>query len=262
MLAIWAGTREARQLTRQCQAIGWPVLVLSSGEYGQQLAREDGARWALTVGENPLWPELLRDFPVRAVVDAGLPFPQPAAESLGCWCAQHDIPLVRLARPRATIPEDSLIYRVSGWEEAASQAVELGHTLFLTTGSYNLEFFLRVAAPRGNRVVARVIPDHRVVCHCQELGLSPRDLVAMQGPFSRQLNQAMFKAFGAQVVVTRESGAGAGLENKLAAARNLHLPAVVIERPPAAGVPHVYTVEAALIWVATHFNGGISNGDC
>jgi precorrin-6A/cobalt-precorrin-6A reductase len=105
-----------------------------------------------------------------------------------------------------------------------------GGTVFLTTGSHNLEVFTRHQGLRGRRIVVRVLPDHKVVKKCQDLGVSPREIVAMQGPFSVKLNKAIFQAYRAGVVVTRDGGPPGGTYNKVKAALDLKIPVVIIQR--------------------------------
>ena len=64
------------------------------------------------------------------------------------------------------------------------------------------------------------------------MGYSPPDLVAMQGPFSEEVNLALWRHFGVDVVVTKESGPAGGLGEKLSAASRLGIPVVMIKRPP------------------------------
>jgi len=66
---------------------------------------------------------------------------------------------------------------------------------------------------------------------CQSLGLLPRDIIAMQGPFSYAMNKVMFADYEAQVVVTKDAGVIGGTDTKMAAARDLGIPVVVVRRP-------------------------------
>jgi precorrin-6A/cobalt-precorrin-6A reductase len=63
------------------------------------------------------------------------------------------------------------------------------------------------------------------------MGFKPRDIVALQGPFSHELNVALFTAYAAEVVVTKNSGAIGGSDTKFTAAVALSLPLVIIDRP-------------------------------
>jgi len=114
--------------------------------------------------------------------------------------------------------------------EAARKAAGLGKTIFLTTGSNNLEVFLDSVKGQNLRLVVRVIPEHKVIKKCQDLGLAPKDIVAMQGPFSKEMNRITFKSYNASVIVTKDSGKAGGTDTKISAALSLNIPVVVIKR--------------------------------
>ena len=67
---------------------------------------------------------------------------------------------------------------------------------------------------------------------CQEAGLAPDHVIAMQGPFSREMNTAMLRAVGAKYLVTKDAGGPGGFEEKAAAARDAGAVLVVVGRPP------------------------------
>ena len=83
----------------------------------------------------------------------------------------------------------------------------------------------------------------------ERLGLSPKQIVAMQGPFSQALNREMFRQYRADVIVTKNSGAIGGTDTKIAAAVELGLPVVVIDRPVLAYDRLVHCYEDVLSFV-------------
>ena len=118
-------------------------------------------------------------------------------------------------------------------QRAAEMAVGLGKTVFLTTGSHSLPLFRAAAAGRDCRLIARVLPQPEVIADCIANGFSPADIIAAQGPFSQELNRELFRAYGADVMVTKNSGAIGGTDAKIAAAIELGLIIVVVQRPAA-----------------------------
>ena len=64
-----------------------------------------------------------------------------------------------------------------------------------------------------------------------DLGFEGRHLIAMQGPFSVEMNLALLKQTEAVWFVTKESGASGGFEEKLEAARLAHAVPVIVGRP-------------------------------
>ena len=81
----------------------------------------------------------------------------------------------------------------------------------------------------------RVLPSTEVMQSCLELGYSPKYIIAMQGPFTYDLNKAMYEATKAEVVVMKNSGLIGGSDTKLAAAIDCGLTVVVIDRPVSRG---------------------------
>ena len=54
-----------------------------------------------------------------------------------------------------------------------------------------------------------------------EIGLPGKNLIAMQGTFSKEFNQALMKEYDAQVVITKDSGDFGGTPSKIEAAIEL-----------------------------------------
>ena len=84
----------------------------------------------------------------------------------------------------------------------------------------------------------------------RDLGFTPANIVAVQGPFSLELNQELDKKYDAQVVVTKNSGAAGGADTKFAAAMELGLPLVIIDRPPVQYDNIAYTFDDILDFIA------------
>ena len=80
-------------------------------------------------------------------------------------------------------------------------------------------------------------PTAESLAACAAAGLEPRDVVAMQGPTSAELDAALLRHLGAAVLVTKDSGAAGGLGEKLRAAELAGATAVVVRRPQDAGAP-------------------------
>ena len=88
------------------------------------------------------------------------------------------------------------------------------------------------------RLIVRILPVRDSLDKALNLGLSPAQLICMQGPFSVALNREMFKSAGAAFVVTKNSGAVGGFEEKLIAAREAGARLIVIERPEDTGIAY------------------------
>jgi len=239
MILLLSGTGEGREITARLSKKGYKLITIAPTEYGCKQALHDGSQEAV-YGEPGCidLANLLEQKAVKAVVDLSHPFPNRTSKLLKEMCDQRGITHLRYLREEIVLPDNSLIYPVYSWTEAAHKAASLGKTIFLTTGSNNLEVFLDSIKDKSLRIVVRIMPEHRIVKKCQDLGFAPRDIVAMQGPFSKEMNRATFKSYNASVIVTKDSGKAGGIDTKLSAAMSLKIPVVVIKRDKeGAGIP-------------------------
>ena len=66
---------------------------------------------------------------------------------------------------------------------------------------------------------------------CQALGFEGRNLIAMQGPFSMEMNRAMLTQYECRYLVTKDSGKAGGFLEKIQAAEACGATVVIIGRP-------------------------------
>lgn len=236
MIFTAAGTQDGREIVRRLCAAGYDVAASVVSSYGQQLIAEQretgGGR--LLINDTPLDEDGLRAFfkehGIRVFVDATHPYAVNVSRNAMTACAVSDIPYIRFERDLTKISYEN-VHLVHSYEEAAEMAARLGKNVFLTTGSRNLERFVRAEPLADCTLIARVLPTTEVIALCEGLGLTPAQIIAMQGPFSRELNRAMYEKYKADVIVTKNSGTIGGTDAKFQAAEDLDLPVVVIDRP-------------------------------
>jgi precorrin-6A/cobalt-precorrin-6A reductase len=232
MILVLAGTQDGRELTGLLAKEGYPVMISVVTEYARELIAEQ-----VPVNAAPLDQEglvrLIRQREVSLVIDASHPYAVNASENAQKASEQVGICYVRYERPLAPLPSYERLYAVDDYIQAAETAAALGKTIFLTTGSRHLADFKGSPHLTGHRLIARVLPDPEVLTQCRELGFPPKDIIAMQGPFTYELNIALFTAYQAEVIVTKNSGSIGGSDTKFAAAVAMELPLVVIGRPKA-----------------------------
>lgn len=234
MILVLAGAAEGREIVKALAQAGHLVLACAATPYGAKLLEGSGAA---AISGRPLGGEEIRRLldanKVAALVDATHPYAEEISAIALQACRDRGVRYIRYQRPPAPVPDHPLVHRAKDYPEAAEKACDLGDIVFLATGSKTLEIFLREAARKGCRVVARVLPQPEVLRKCLELGLEPSDIVAMQGPFSEEINIALLRHYQASVLVTKDGGSPGGAGEKYAAAIKLGLPVVVVDRPEA-----------------------------
>jgi precorrin-6A/cobalt-precorrin-6A reductase len=238
MILVLGGTAESRELVAALVKLGRPIIVSTATAYGGQLLKDfDQAIQRITgrLNEDDLI-GLINTHKIKVLIDATHPFAELATAVAQNACARAGITYLRFARATLPLPNHPLVLEVENYQQAACRAVEVAEqTIFVTTGTKTLALFVAAARTAGLRVVARILPEFTGLSLCRDLGLAPADIVAMQGPFGLDLNQALMSHYQADVLVTKESGVTGGADTKIQAALALAIPVVVIKRPVATG---------------------------
>lgn len=244
---VFAGTTEGYELCRFLSEHNVPVLGCTATEYGTKSLQEnpflqvqagrldEGEMEALFVGHRP-----------ELVLDATHPYAAEATVNIRNACEKAGTSYVRVLRGESSHQE--AVY-VESTEAAAEYLKNTEGNVLLTTGSKELKLFASVPDYQ-KRLFARVLSLPSVIESCRELGFEGRNLIAMQGPFSQELNQAMLKQYDCKYLVTKDSGKAGGFMEKIQAALSCGVIPVIIGRPVSeAGI----SPEAARLMLAERF---------
>jgi precorrin-6A/cobalt-precorrin-6A reductase len=261
MILLLSGTSEGRLLSGRLRAEGVPfVASVTTPEACQLFAMLDPAPEVLvTRFSGDSLATFLRQRAVCAILDATHPFAQRISEKAIQAAAQEHIPYVRYERPsRGLSGEADEILVVPTIEAAASECLEHGTRIFLTTGTKTLQMFREVMARKF--VMARILPTVASLSQALEAGLLPAQILALRGPFSQALERVLLQEYRIDLLVTKDSGAAGGLDTKLQAAAALHIPAVVVNRPPLPYPNLCSDLEQAVQTVIALMGEGVKHG--
>ena len=229
-ICIFAGTSEGRQLIERLSGRGARITACVATAYGGELLGErEGVRVLAGRLDEAQMEALFREERFDVVVDATHPYAGQATENIASACRAAGIGYMRLARSSSAAGADGAFV-----EDAAACVRYLRDTegaVLLTTGSKDLPVYCADEALRG-RLYARVLPAMASLQICQDCGLAPDHVIAMQGPFDEDMNVAMLRAVNAKFMVTKDTGSAGGYEAKIRAAAKAGAQAVIIGRPP------------------------------
>ena len=208
---IFGGTTEGREQAALALARGESVLVSVTSEYARQFLPEGAACHIGALDEAAMKAWIAAERPER-IIDATHPFAVRATQTIrACADALH-IPYVRIERA-ADRRED--------WLSAGN--------ILLTTGSHTLSVYAKVIEPE--RLFVRVLPTHQALDLCAAAGMVQSHVIAMQGPFSRDFNAALYDQLRIRTMVSKDSGQPGGVADKVLPALERGIDVVMIERP-------------------------------
>ena len=228
-ICVFAGTAEGRDLVSLLTDRGVAVTACVATEYGASLLPSSPL---LTVSAKRLNEEemeaLFRQERFDLVADATHPYAPAVTENVAAACAETGTEYLRILRDASRDASDGIV--VPDAKAAAEFLAGTEGNVLLTTGSKDLPVFAAVPGA-SERLYARVLPLEDSIAACRAAGLSGAHILAMQGPFSREMNEATLRAVSARWLVTKESGSAGGFEEKAEAARETGAGLVVIGRP-------------------------------
>lgn len=228
---VFSGTSDGNLLAKGIAEAGHRVVVSTASDYGRELAEANCPGVSVRdgrMGAKARRRELARTR-AHAIVDATHPFAAEISRQLIGISNDLNIPYLRYER--ASAPGDSDAIRCANMPAAARKAIELGRRIFLATGTKDLAEFLQADDAGEREWFARVTPEPASVDRGLRAGIPRAHLCAMQGPFSRAFNEALWRDWQIDCVVTKDSGDAGGFTAKADAAAALDIPLIAVARP-------------------------------
>ena len=191
---IFGGTTEGRRLAEFCGEHKIQTVVCVVSEYGEMLvpespsvrvirrALEKDEMEALFVAEKP-----------SLVLDATHPYARVVTENVTQVCQKMGIVWYRVLRKSEleTKNADSIV-TVDSVDQAVEWLKSHEGTVLVTTGSKELVKYTAIPDYK-ERIFARILPDSQALLNSEALGFPRNHMIAMQGPFSLEMNIATMR---------------------------------------------------------------------
>ncbi|GAB6100478.1 precorrin-6A reductase [Halanaerocella petrolearia] len=230
MILVLAGTKDSREIIKSLQQAAYPVIASVVTDYGYQLLDELGIKVIKGKLNLEKMKNLIKEYNIETIIDTTHPFAQQVSYNALEVSKKLDRKYIRFERKEVEVPDNNLVIKAAGYQEVVKEVKEFKRIL-LTIGSKNLDFFVEEIENWQERLVARVLPNGKFIKQVEKLGFTPQNLIAMQGPFSKELNKILLRDYNIDLLVTKASGKTGGLDTKLEAALELEIPVLLITRP-------------------------------
>lgn len=213
---IFAGTTEGRELAELLADSNIKCSVCVATDYALELMNDkclDVHCGRLTEEEMEV---LMRDGSFDVVVDATHPYAQIVSQNVCQAADKESISLIRLRRSTESAEEGFVSFKTH--EECSAWLSFQTGNILLTTGSKDLGSYAKNETIK-NRLFVRVLPGEESIRLCTANGITGRQIIAMQGPFSAQMNECILREYSIDWMVTKISGHAGGFEEKVEAAK-------------------------------------------
>ena len=177
---------------------------------------------------------------IDRVVDATHPFAAQISRNAAEACDRTGTPLLAVRRPPWKAVDGDCWTEVATVEAAVAALGAAPRRVLVTIGRQELGAFAQ--APQHRYHVRSIEPVDDI------LSLPHLTAIAWRGPYAEADELALMQEAGIEVLVTKNSG-GSGTYAKIAAARTLGLPVVIVRQPDKPDVAAVADADGALAWL-------------
>lgn len=231
-ILIFSGTTEGRMCSEMLESKKISHTVSVATEYGEMVMKKSSLVTVLQgrLNKNEM-SDVLCERNIQIVIDATHPYAVKVTETIR-ECVDElvkknvDIAYLRLER---NIDKEEGTLSFDDNEECADALKKISGNILLTTGSKELAVYCKCEELR-NRLYVRVLPGMESLDICKKQGLLPKQIIALQGPFSTELNLAFIRQYDIACMVSKAGGRAGGFIEKKEACQKAGIPLYVVQK--------------------------------
>ncbi|MGM0379476.1 MAG: precorrin-6A reductase [Bacillota bacterium] len=227
MILLLGGTKDSRLILKKLLTINKKVILTLTTDFGAKYVKDHKnlTKIVKKLDVNDM-KDILKKYKINYIIDATHPYAKNVSKNIINVNKEFEIPLVRYERK---IKRFDFINYFDSYNKISNYLKNKSENIFFAIGSKNLNFFKDIFKKRNFFI--RVLPMESVIKKCRSLNILPKNIIAMQGPFTKEFNKLLFKEKDIKYLVTKETGKTGGFEDKVLAARDLNIEVIVLKKP-------------------------------
>ncbi len=242
-IIIFSGTTEGRLLSEGLSAAARRHVVCVATDYGAEVMKSSPyASVHVERMDESRMTSFIKENEAAAVLDATHPYAREASANIKKACAFCGAKYERILRQEEDTPKSRFLRKFSDMSTLRDALIGKEGAVLLSTGTKELSLFTSDERLK-ERLFARVLPSSESIRLCEEAGLMGHQIIAMQGPFSKAMNEAILRQYRIRYMVAKESGSTGGFNEKVSACEACRVFLYALKRPREEGI----SVEEALL---------------
>lgn len=164
---------------------------------------------------------------IEKIIDLSHPYAEEVSRNAIESSKVKEIDYIRFERENL-VSEDGVI-EFSELDIMIKYLEELEGNILVTLGSNNLHKFQNIK--NKSNIYFRILPKWEMIKKAEDLGGLPKNIIAMQGPFSKELNVAMMRQLNIKYIVSKKGGNTGGEREKIDSAKEIGAISIMLSRP-------------------------------
>lgn len=229
MIWIVGGTSDTTKLLDLLNGkIDFSKLIVSvTTDYGEQLL----SSYKVKIIKGKIEKEEIQNFieknQIDTIVDTSHPYAENISKNILELIDLEKINYMRYERPETILENTYNFESVENLIDYINENMK-NEVILSTLGSKAIPELSKI---ENNKVLLRILPTVESVKSAIEYNFLPKDIIAIQGPFSREFEEEMLKFYKATVLLTKDSGQAGGVLEKVEVCKKLGIKCLIVSRP-------------------------------
>ena len=227
MIWVIGGTKDSRDFLEKFIKYDSDIIVSTATEYGAKLIENLPIKTSSEKMDKEAMLKFVDDNKITKVIDISHPYAFEVSKNAMEVAEEKNIEYFRFEREEIDILPKK--YKNFKDIESLIKYVEnLKGNILVTLGSNNVPLF------RGLKnlsdIYFRILPRWDMVKKCEDNNILPKNIIAMQGPFTENMNIAMMEQFNIKYLITKKTGDTGGEREKVSACDKLDVEIIYLEK--------------------------------
>ena len=228
MIWVIGGTKDSRDFLEKIVKSTTDIIVTTATEYGGKLLENLPVKTLCKKLTYSMMVDFVKENSIDKIVDLSHPYAMEVSQNAIDVSKELQIEYFRFEREEISFLPQKYI-EFDNIESLVEYLEGVEGNILVTLGSNNIPHFSKLKN-LGN-FYFRILPKWDMVKKCEDVGVLPKNIIAMQGPFSKNMNKAMIEQYDIKYLVTKQAGDTGGEREKIEAADEMGIDVVFLTRP-------------------------------
>lgn len=227
MIWVIGGTKDTRDFLEKFLEFEKNIIVSTATEYGAKLIENLSVKTSSEKMEKEAMLKFIEDNKITKIIDTSHPYAFEVSKNAMEAANEKNIEYFRFEREVV----DLLAKKHSRFEnidKMLAYVEKLEGNILVTLGSNNVPLFKDLK--NLSNIYFRILPKWDMVKRCEDNNILPKNIIAMQGPFTEAMNIAMIEQLKIKYLITKKAGDTGGEREKVSACDKTEVEIIYLEK--------------------------------
>lgn len=227
MIWVIGGTKDSRNFLEKYIDYDKNIIVSTATEYGGKLLENLDVKISSEKMDKAAMHDFVRKNKIKKIIDTSHPYAFEVSINAMEVAMESNITYYRFEREIVDLLPKKYS-KFETMEELLKYVENLNGNILVTLGSNNVPLFKNIKNLAN--IYFRILPKWDMVKRCEDNNILPKNIIAMQGPFTEAINIAMIEQLNIKYLITKKAGDTGGEREKVFACDKTDVEIIYLEK--------------------------------